>query len=369
MDFPKINIIDNNPIITSKRGNWNIEDVSDIKIFKEEMKNQVKNVVERKGGVLLDCCYENEESLAKAKCSCGNVFEHVFRMILAEIWCKLCVFYRKCDVDLMRRIVANREGQCFYDKNTINRKDKIKLRCKRGHNFEKTFASLLSGYWCEKCFREHQNVRKEVIEEMVAKRGGKIFFPDGYSGTECKCIVICSEGHEWPTWVYVIIRGSWCGNCEANRSRGEDRCLNILKDMNIPYKIHDRKPWLKESASNYDFGITYNDLNCVIEFDGEMHFKYIERFHRSLEKYENGRQRDYEKTILALKNNHKVIRIDHTCLDYLENILKMALDSPYIIWFSAPGMYSWIIDKLSKEGIHLTTKSFSFNGPIIRILN
>lgn len=69
-----------------------------------------------------------------------------------------------------------------------------------------------------------------------------------------------------------------CG-CIYNRSKGESYILSLLKEQNILFKTEvtfDKLKGVGGGSVRFDFGV-YNqnqDLQYLIEFDGEQHFIY-----------------------------------------------------------------------------------------------
>lgn len=59
----------------------------------------------------------------------------------------------------------------------------------------------------------------------------------------------------------------------------------------------------------FDFAIIQRRL--LIEYDGEQHFRYVERFHKTKEVFQNARQRDKIKEELAHQNGYDVVRFDY----------------------------------------------------------
>ena len=63
-------------------------------------------------------------------------------------------------------------------------------------------------------------------------------------------------------------------------------------------------------------------LKCLIEYDGEQHYKFIKHWHGDEEGFKLQQLRDKIKTEYCKNHNIKLIRIPYTEFDNIEQILK-----------------------------------------------
>jgi hypothetical protein len=103
-------------------------------------------------------------------------------------------------------------------------------------------------------------------------------------------------------------------------SKLEDKIALILKLNNIhfekEFKFNNLK---KKDFLRFDFAIfnKYNQLVCLIEVDGEQHFKNSSFFYKKESDFKKALARDRLKNRYCLINNLKLIRIP---FDKIENI-------------------------------------------------
>ena len=112
-------------------------------------------------------------------------------------------------------------------------------------------------------------------------------------------------------------KDEWCPLC---RFKSEKKLLDWLK-KEFPKCTIAKQLRLEECRNPntgkylpYDFAIA--ELRCIIELDGEQHFKQVSNWASHLET----QKRDIYKTRIALKNNISVIRI------YQPDVLKDTFD-------------------------------------------
>lgn len=72
---------------------------------------------------------------------------------------------------------------------------------------------------------------KQVAEEIVSKRGGKLLntwraFKYNQNMTMCK--VECAEGHIWDTTIDRLKQNYWCSRCRAKKRMIKNECVKEL---------------------------------------------------------------------------------------------------------------------------------------------
>jgi very-short-patch-repair endonuclease len=102
-------------------------------------------------------------------------------------------------------------------------------------------------------------------------------------------------------------------------SKGELRIANFLKENAQPFI---REFYFKEMKRGKDFKMLFFDfylpqLKIAIEFDGVQHYTRT----WGGKKMENGETNDFLKSAFCKKNGISLIRIKHTDIDNIEEIL------------------------------------------------
>lgn len=112
-------------------------------------------------------------------------------------------------------------------------------------------------------------------------------------------------------------------NKETEGSSGEELIKQYLKSKNILFRSEH---YIREIRRRYDFSLEWNNILVFIEFDGEQHFKAINRW-KGKKGYLDRRKADMEKNEYCQKNKIPLLRIrfDQAYLipdmidDFLEN--------------------------------------------------
>jgi very-short-patch-repair endonuclease len=104
----------------------------------------------------------------------------------------------------------------------------------------------------------------------------------------------------------------------SNGSRGEEKIKNILEKYNIDY-ISEFTFYDCRYINKLPFDFYIPNLNILIEYDGEHHFKEIG--HYSKEHFNNTLRNDIIKNNYALNNKISLLRIPYTDYNNIENII------------------------------------------------
>lgn len=122
-------------------------------------------------------------------------------------------------------------------------------------------------------------------------------------------------------------------SCGCLVSSGEANIQNLLDKYGIIYVTQfTPEGWrfLNGNCPYFDFGIFKNGiLNCLIEFQGEQHYKYYN--HKTTwnnqENFERTQYRDQQKRDMCKENNIPLYEIPYTKIDSLEEeILKIIVN-------------------------------------------
>jgi hypothetical protein len=145
-----------------------------------------------------------------------------------------------------------------------------------------------------------------------------------------------------------LIKGDWksCG-CGRNLSYGEKTIADLLTLFNISYERNKSFDDLTVAFRDirkkigrppeFDFYITYNDMQYIIEYDGSQHFIATAGW-SSTDKVKNTHESDMIKNEYCFNNNIPIIRIPYTVKEiHIEDLLLPT--SKYILTEQNQGEY------------------------------
>ena len=116
-----------------------------------------------------------------------------------------------------------------------------------------------------------------------------------------------------------------CTACTDVKYKGPRAIKEYLDAHGVKYKMEYRfDDCAHRSALPFDFAVFYptGELKCLIEFDGEQHYKFIKLWHGDEEGFKLQQVRDKIKTDYCKSKGIKLIRIPYWNYDKIEDILK-----------------------------------------------
>jgi hypothetical protein len=242
------------------------------------------------------------------KCSNGHDWYPLPVTVRNGGGCKICI------AEQFRKVVEEMGGKVTGKFTGVTKP--VEITCGKGHVEIVTPALITNGYTklCRACSGWDPQINEQKFRDKIASFGGRV--TGKYVNTTVRVECICPKGHKCePKPLYCLTYGGYmCRKC--HRSRGETRLDEILKQLKYDTKEQfsfDIKHEKTKRYRRYDFKIS---PDILIEYDGLQHFTLWKQGDQkeSDDAFEYRRQRDYEKTKLALEQKHKIIRIHFSWL-------------------------------------------------------
>ena len=212
------------------------------------------------------------------------------------------------------------------DNNAANRCIRYFCKCECGNIINVNGAALRSGHTTScGCSR-----KGSTIKDLTNQKFGYLTAINYAYSNNNRAIwnCICDCGNKIQVSSHELISGHTTSCGCRKRSNGEEKIENILIELKVnyatEYKIQDCK---YKKVLPFDFAIfdKNNNLLCLIEYQGEQHFKSID-FWGGEERFLKQKERDEIKQKYCIQNNIKLIIIsylDYNILnkDYLEKVI------------------------------------------------
>ena len=113
-------------------------------------------------------------------------------------------------------------------------------------------------------------------------------------------------------------------------SKGEKKLINLFRRGGIQFKREVSFQDLTgkhKTLLRYDFALYKNGrFVCLVEFDGEQHFKYVPYFHKNPSGFKKAQERDRQKNKYCLTHGITLIRVPYWDLEKLT--LQKVLTNP-----------------------------------------
>ena len=145
---------------------------------------------------------------------------------------------------------------------------------------------------------------------------------------EFECVKCGAHSFHMPPTNKSDLDACACQACVNIRYRGPRVIKEYLDKHNISYQREYKfTNCVYQKQLPFDFAIfdPSGNLKCVIEYDGEQHFKFVKHWHGDEEGFKLQQLRDKIKTDFCKTNHIKLIRIPYIEFDNIEQILKSNL--------------------------------------------
>lgn len=102
-------------------------------------------------------------------------------------------------------------------------------------------------------------------------------------------------------------------------SKGEEKIIQILKKGKLKFEREKRFSDLKQGSYRFDFYVEGAPSPCVIEFNGEQHYRFVGKFYQLRKDFEAAKERDRRKISYCLAHRIPIYCIPYWELDNLKN--------------------------------------------------
>jgi len=119
----------------------------------------------------------------------------------------------------LKKLASAKGGNCL-SRTYIGVKEKYKWQCKKGHEWSSSWDSIINvGSWCPICSGNIVDsvLRLNQAISTAKQRGGECLSLE-YTRAQDKMRFRCKNGHEWETrWSHVVQGGTWCRKCRETK--------------------------------------------------------------------------------------------------------------------------------------------------------
>lgn len=232
--------------------------------------------------------------------------------------CLYCSNNQKYSIDeFIKRANIKHNNKFIYNNiNYVNNLTKIEIECKIHGVFLQYPGSHLMDIGCSDCSGNRKSNEKEFIKKANLKHNNLYDYKDViYKNNSTKVNIFCRIHGDFMQTPRDHLSGRGCSICK--NSKGEIEIKKILDKKCIRYEkqfIFDDLKYINHLK--FDFAIFNKDkLYCLIEYNGEQHYKFKKLFHRDLKGFSIMKKRDNLK-----KRYCKINYIPLFIIKYDENI-------------------------------------------------
>jgi len=273
--------------------------------------------------------YKNSKSKVKIKCHKHGIFEQTLHCHIKGYGCPQCGIEHRNSLntltlkDFLEKSIKKHGNK--YDYSRVNYKKsnlKVEIICKKCDIvFEQTPNHHIQGHGCSKCANKYKSDKMSLSNDEFLNRAKIVHsdeyeYLDEYQKSKIKMKMKCKKCDTvFKQAPLHHLSGEGCPNCKS--SKGEKYILKCLNSHNFEFERQKRfKDCRNKLPLPFDFYLPL--LNMCIEYDGEQHFKIVEKWggKKGLKKRQKN---DKIKTQYCKNNNINLLRIRYD--EDIENII------------------------------------------------
>ncbi|MBU0532992.1 zinc-ribbon domain-containing protein [Candidatus Micrarchaeota archaeon] len=269
----------------------------------------MQELAKKHGGKCISKKYVGMHKKLTWQCAEGHTWETTPGKIKnSNRWCPKCRGGVKYEtIKDMQELAKKRDGKCLSSE-YINSRTNLIWQCKEGHTWKAISTNIKKGTWCPYCIGVAKPTMQE-IQEIAKSKGGKCLSTE-YVSTHTKLKWKCKEGHIWMSTPASIKYGSWCPICSISISeRVCRRIFELIFNERFP-KLRPR--WLINSRGNRTELDGYcKKLGIAFEYQGKQHYLSSRMLSKS-RNVEQYKEEDEFKRQVCRKHNIILIEVPYT---------------------------------------------------------
>jgi hypothetical protein len=291
---------------------------------------------------LLSTEFKTAKSNLVFKCECTNDFITTFERfrLRDKRQCNDCGFKNQLDKQSLsfsevKQYVKENSESILLSEQYVNTKEKLRLKCRCGEIFYKSFEKFKSkSKTCKKCSYEDisksQLFSYDFVRKYIESKGCRLIDSD-YINCESKISVecFCETNYSTTFTDFKNFNHIRCRKCTNQMSKGEILIEEYLNNSNLlfelQYTFEDLKADNARHLLKFDFAI-FNDNNItLVEFDGKQHYIPVDYF-GGIDAFKVLQSNDARKNEYCTLNNINLIRIPYYEINNIEKILNTTLN-------------------------------------------
>lgn len=308
----------------------------------QEFIKEINNITNN-SYVVLSNYVNNRTKVIFKHLECNSIFSTIPKDFLSgKSRCKYCgaLKIKSMNLKTQEKFEVEFENRAKNEYKLLSQYSGVNLKIKVLHIPCNTIFDVLPSNFihkksrCPICYGNKRKSTKDFKNEVFEITKGEYECLSDYVNNRTKVVLLHKEcGDTFDISPTKFLSGQRCPKCSL--SKGEERIKEVLKNLNIDFALQYR---FKDCRGDkyplpFDFAIFYqNKLYCLIEYDGEQHFKPVNfngiSDEKALELFNKTKTRDEIKNSYCKTNKISLIRINYNDYNKIEDIIvNMAIPS------------------------------------------
>ncbi|RLD66316.1 MAG: hypothetical protein DRI84_05015 [Bacteroidetes bacterium] len=198
--------------------------------------NNIKNFLASKNMVLLSNSYLNNKQKLCIKCPKGHIFYMSWNGLTHGYGCRECyIEKRTLDISYVKNKLEQ-EGYILLSGVYKNSKSSLTIKCPNNHVYITTWDNFQQGNRCKQCFIGSMKHDFNYVKEYIESFGYSLL-SDNYVNANYELEIMCNNGHIYKATFSNFLAGRRCHICDV-----ENKKLDIdyirKKVEGEGYKLH-----------------------------------------------------------------------------------------------------------------------------------
>lgn len=314
----------------------------------------VKKYIKDTGHTLLSDSYKNTKQILKIKCPKGHEYEKDFYRFMKGERCSVCAQRKKYTYDEVKKFIEDR-GYTLLSKEYSNARTPLDLVCPKGHQYSIRFSNFKRGSRCLKCdsIRKKETAWPYEKVKRIIENKEFILLSSEYKNARSGIKVQCPYGHDFDTTFDRISNGHGCPQCKNIISKPEIEIREYIESLGVKIETN-----IRSLIKNPDTGRAW-ELDIVVP-DKKLAVEYCGLYNHSDEF--KPRKYHLEKLNECNKIGYRLITIFGDEWDFKKKIVKNSLR--HILGLSIDKVYArqCVIKEIDDNGAEIFLDRYHIQG-------
>ncbi len=272
----------------------------------------LQTLAKKHGGLLLNDSYVAPKTKYTWQCAKGHVWKQSGKSVQLGLWCPKCSNKKQTPMIEQYQHIASLNGGLLISTTYLGSKKPHRWQCSQGHQWDAIGFHVLAGSWCPTCVNSHLSPCdiEKLLSTKAASKKGRVL---STNFTSIRGIYEweCAYKHQWRVSGNSILQGTWCPLCAQGLN--ERKVIYVAEKLTGLVFEKLRPSWLL-NTNGYPLELDgYNEeYGIAIEYQGMQHYQFIKAWHKTVERFNQLKERDALKKKLCLAKNIAFIEIPYT---------------------------------------------------------
>ena len=126
----------------------------------------------------------------------------------------------KLTFEHVKHMIEKEDGYKLLSNEYVNAQTKLRVKCKRGHEYLVSYNAFQIGLRCKTCYFNSKKISYEYVKKIVEDADYQLI-SEIFDGSRSKIRVRCKRGHEYNVLFHNFKYGGRCRQCYSDNQKLE----------------------------------------------------------------------------------------------------------------------------------------------------